>query len=457
MKKNNESNKRSKIDDKIKFDSYINNPKVYFALYRKKRINYDFITNSNKFKQTNLNQTKDENTQKILKNLNKFRKNFLIFNKKFKKQSNIINDLNKQNHFFNHSYNNIKNSKKFNTYSYIDKEWLFTIANEYNNKGYLIPEINTIFNNNPLIVNKKKLNEFFISNDNKNFNKFINFLNKIQRKLGDKLNENHIYFKKNNDLIDEKKSKNDLKSSLNPKNLIPILKEQISKTNESLINLKESKIRILKKKTNNSSINESKQNLSSLINEKMSKSLKNFHKINKNSRNIENNIYLRNTKKEFKNSVFLNRSNSLSINENLKKNMRNNKFLNNNSINSFSTSLDKSSYIENIFKKTSNNFEKSNLYKNEISEYFKSKNVNVDKKINLNNNYNNIIRLRNMFFYRDIIEKDKLLRKKEKILNFNYDSNSERTVKNNDKLKDTFVEYFEKFKNIAYIKKYENN
>ena len=248
MKKNNESNKSSNIDDKIKFDSYINNPKVYFALYRKKRINYDFITNSNKFKQTNLNQTKDENTQKILKNLNKFRKNFLIFNKKFKKQSNIINDLNKQNHFFNHSYNNIKNSKKFNTYSYIDKEWLFTIANEYNNKGYLIPEINTIFNNNPLIVNKKKLNEFFISNDNKNFNKFINFLNRIQRKLGDKLNENNIYFKKNDDLIEEKKSKNDLKSSLNPKNLIPILKDQISKTNESLINLKESKIRILKKK-----------------------------------------------------------------------------------------------------------------------------------------------------------------------------------------------------------------
>ena len=456
MKKNNESNKKL-IDDKIKFDAYINNPQVYFALYRKKRINYDFITNSNKFKQTNLNQTKDENTQKILKNLNKFRKNFLIFNKKFKKQSNIINDLNKQNHFFNHSYNNIKNSKKFNTYSYIDKEWLFTIANEYNNKGYLIPEINTIFNNNPLIVNKKKLNEFFISNDNKNFNKFINFLNKIQRKLGDKLNENNIYLKKNDDLIEEKKSKNDLKSSLNPKNLIPILKEQINKTNESLINLKESKIRILKKKTNNSSINESKQNLSSLINEKMSKSLKNFHKINKNSRNIENNIYLRNTKKEFKNSVFLNRSNSLSINENLKKNMRNNKFLNNNSINSFSTSIDKSSYIENIFKKTSNNFEKSNLYKNEISEYFKSKNVNVDKKINLNNNYNNIIRLRNMFFYRDIIEKDKLIRKKEKILNFNYDSNSERIVKNNDKLKNIFVEYFEKFKNIAYIKKYENN
>jgi hypothetical protein len=455
MKKNNESNKRSKIDDKIKFDSYINNPKVYFALYRKKRINYDFITNSNKFKQTNLNQTKDENTQKILKNLNKFRKNFLIFNKKFKKQSNIINDLNKQNHFFNHSYNNIKNSKKFNTYSYIDKEWLFTIANEYNNKGYLIPEINTIFNNNPLIVNKKKLNEFFISNDNKNFNKFINFLNKIQRKLGDKLNENNIYLKKNDDLIEEKKSKNDLKSSLNPKNLIPILKDQINKTNESLINLKESKIRILKKKTNNSSINESKQNLSSLINEKMSKSLKNFHKINKNSRNIENNLYLRNTKKEFKNSVFLNRSNS--INDNLKKNMRNNKFLNNNSINSFSTSLDKSSYIENIFKKTSNNFEKSNLYKNEISEYFKSKNINVDKKINLNNNYNNIIRLRNMFFYRDIIEKDKLIRKKEKILNFNYDSNSERIVKNNDKLKNIFEEYFEKFKNIAYIKKYENN
>ena len=451
MKKNNESNKSSNIDDKIKFDSYINNPKVYFALYRKKRINYDFITNSNKFKQTNLNQTKDENTQKILKNLNKFRKNFLIFNKKFKKQSNIINDLNKQNHFFNHSYNNIKNSKKFNTYSYIDKEWLFTIANEYNNKGYLIPEINTIFNNNPLIVNKKKLNEFFISNDNKKFNKFINFLNKIQRKLGDKLNENNIYFKKNDDLKEEKKSKNDLKSSLNPRNLIPILKEQISKTNDSLINLKESKIRILKKKTNNSSINESKQNLSSLINEKMSKSLKNFHKINKNSRNI------RNTKKEFKNSVFLNRSNSLSINENIKKNMRNNKFLNNNSLNSFSTSLDKSSYIENIFKKTSNNFEKSNLYKNELSEYFKSKNVNVDKKINLNNNYNNIIRLRNMFFYRDIIEKDKLIRKKEKILNFNYDSNSERTVKNNDKLKNIFVEYFEKFKNIAYIKKYENN
>ena len=187
----------------------------------------------------------------------------------------------------------------------------------------------------------------------------------------------------------------------------------------------------------------------------MSKSLKNFHKINKNSRNIENNLYLRNTKKEFKNSVFLNRSNSLSINENLKKNMRNNK--NNNSINSFSTSIDKSSYIENIFKKTSNNFEKSNLYKNEISEYFKSKNVNVDKKINLNNNYNNIIRLRNMFFYRDIIEKDKLIRKKEKILNFNYDSNSERIVKNNDKLKNIFVESFEKFKNIAYIKKYENN
>ena len=454
MKKNNESNKKL-IDDKIKFDAYINNPQVYFALYRKKRINYDFITNSNKFKQTNLNQTKDENTQKILKNLNKFRKNFSIFNKKLKKQSNLINELNKQNHFFNHSYNNIKNSKNFNTYSYIDKEWLFTIANEYNNKGYLIPEINTIFNNNPLIVNKKKLNEFFISNDNKNFNKFINFLNKIQRKLGDKLNENHIYFKKNGDLIDEKKSKNDLKSSLNPKNLIPILKEQISKTNESLINLKKSKIRILKKKTNNSSINESKQNLSSLINEKMSKSLKNFHKINKNSRNIENNLYLRNTKKEFKNSVFLNRSNSLSINENLKKNMRNNK--NNNSINSFSTSIDKSSYIENIFKKTSNNFEKSNLYKNEISEYFKSKNVNVDKKINLNNNYNNIIRLRNMFFYRDIIEKDKLIRKKEKILNFNYDSNSERIVKNNDKLKNIFVESFEKFKNIAYIKKYENN
>ncbi len=451
MKKNNESNKKL-IDDKIKFDAYINNPQVYFALYRKKRINYDFITNSNKFKQTNLNQTKDENTQKILKNLNKFRKNFSIFNKKLKKQSNLINELNKQNHFFNHSYNNIKNSKNFNTYSYIDKEWLFTIANEYNNKGYLIPEINTIFNNNPLIVNKKKLNEFFISNDNKNFNKFINFLNKIQRKLGDKLNENHIYFKKNNDLIEEKKGKNDLKSSLNPKNLIPILKEQINKTNESLINLKESKIRILKKKTNNSSINESKQNLSSLINEKMSKSLKNFHKINKNSRNIENNLYLRNTKKEFKNSVFLNRSNS--INENLKKN---NKFLNNNSINSFSTSIDKSSYIENIFKKTSNNFEKSNLYKNEISEYFKSKNVNVDKKINLNNNYNNIIRLRNMFFYRDIIEKDKLIRKKEKILNFNYDSNSERIVKNNDKLKNIFVESFEKFKNIAYIKKYENN
>ena len=62
-----------------------------------------------------------------------------------------------------------------------------------------------------------------------------------------------------------------------------------------------------------------------------------------------------------------------------------------------------------------------------------------------------------MFFYRDIIEKDKLIRKKEKILNFNYDSNSERIVKNNDKLKNIFLESFEKFKNIAYIKKYENN
>ena len=457
MKNKNESNQKSTIDDKIKFEAYIKNPQVYYALYRKKRINYDFITNSNKFKQTNLNQTKDENTRKIIKNLNKFRKNFSIFNKKYKKQSNLINDLKNQNHFFNHSYNNIKNNKKFKTYSYIDKEWLFSIANEYNSKGYLIPDINTIFNNNPLIVNKKKLNEFFISNDNKNFNKFINFLNKIQRKLGDKINEKNIYFKKNDDFFVEEKKKNDLKSSLNPKKLIPILKEQINKTYDSLKNLKENKIiKILKKKTNNSSTNESKQNLSSLINEKMSKSLKNFHKMNKNSRNQENNLYLRNTKKEFKNSVFLNRSNSTSINEHLKKNMRNNKFLNNNSTNSLSTSIDKSSYIESIFKKTSSNFENSNFYKNEISEYFRTKNINVNKKINLNNNYNNIIRLRNMFFYRDIIEKNKLIRKKEKILNLNYDSKSELIVKNNDRLKEIFIEYFDQFKNIAYIKKYEN-
>ena len=69
MKNKNESNQKSTIDDKIKFEAYMKNPQVYYALYRKKRINYDFITNSNKFKQTNLNQTKDENTQKILKNL----------------------------------------------------------------------------------------------------------------------------------------------------------------------------------------------------------------------------------------------------------------------------------------------------------------------------------------------------------------------------------------------------
>ena len=100
MKNKNESNQKSTIDD---------------------RINYDFITNSNKFKQTNLNQTKDENTRKIIKNLNKFRKNFSIFNKKYKKQSNLINDLKNQNHFFNHSYNNIKNSKNINNYSYFDK------------------------------------------------------------------------------------------------------------------------------------------------------------------------------------------------------------------------------------------------------------------------------------------------------------------------------------------------
>ena len=224
------------------FTSYITveelqkHPEIYPSLKRDKKLRLDVLSQK-KPKIINIHGLQNENKSKIASRLNSFYKVFFDYYKHQKNSSEGTNTLNQENKDFLRKYKKANKSNEINK----TKNKFNEIKEEYKKKDYYMSSLDenkNLFNGNILLSNNKELKNYILydlgtplSND-----KSMSFLYKINRKLGDKTNDqalNEIYSRLDMEKYDKDKiEKDNINDISTNKNDIINLQQSINLMND---------------------------------------------------------------------------------------------------------------------------------------------------------------------------------------------------------------------------------
>ena len=228
--------KLRKIYHRIPFKELRERPEIEKVIFPEPRIIFQIISKFEKSEEIKIPKGLEEPKLKRLKSLNEFSRNMLRFNKD--EITDIKNQkLKEQTRKFLKNYDNLlKDKNKYNTGSYVDHEYLVDIANQYNKKGMKIPKLSqdaNIFKSNPLLLTGSELENYFLYNYGNRY-KSTKFLKRIDNITERKLQGNYILSAEEEDHLEYLIQKEKEKGLIPFNKLIPQLKKDILKTQDTI-------------------------------------------------------------------------------------------------------------------------------------------------------------------------------------------------------------------------------
>ena len=193
-----------------------------------------YIIQLKKKDETDLNHiTKDMglHEKELLSRINQFKKDMIDFERDKNKNFNKFFKIKKLNDYFAEMYKNLhKRKNKRARDSIIEKEFLFNIANQYLLNKTRLPDMSrNIFNANPLILDNEQIKKFFVNNKVKS-GKFMKYIERIKDIVDRKINGSYKLNAEERSRIENIIKNEKPKGYISPEKLIPILKKEISKT-----------------------------------------------------------------------------------------------------------------------------------------------------------------------------------------------------------------------------------
>ena len=319
------SKKLNKTDDNIHYkieslierasDDKIGNSFTLEQLRHSHSKSYIYILKHNNSSDLNkIKKNLSESEKELLSRINEFKKNFIKFNKKKLLNMKFFHDLQKSNDEFTEGYHSIQNQKnKKNRIedTFMANEYFFKIANKYLLNKIKLPNMSkNVFKSNPLIENKEKLHDYFKYNLNDS-GKFLNYIEKLKNMVKRKIRGNYKLSLEEKERLQEIINKEKPKGYIPPDILIPMLQNDIAKSQNTYDNLiKEYKIN---NKNKINTINEKqnfnmKNNFFSTI---KFNSIRKVNNTNENNNNINNNEINKNKNENNNTNDIFNNNNSL--------------------------------------------------------------------------------------------------------------------------------------------------
>lgn len=180
-----------------------------------------------------------------------------------------LNNISKENELFEKNYKKIKKEKnKFHRGTYLDFEPFLYISSRYVANKMKVPNLSddhNLFSGNPLILQGSELNDFIIYNFGER-NKGIKFLKKMNKFVKNKINEDGELSVNETERLEKLKKEEKPKGYIPPEKEIPILKNDISNSEQTLKNLiefedffkpKKKKFKLFRNRSFNDSIEQS--------------------------------------------------------------------------------------------------------------------------------------------------------------------------------------------------------
>ena len=259
--------------------------------------NLSSIYKIKKGKESDYNQIKQDMSlqeKKFIHSINDFKKDIFEFNKLKIDNFNNISEVIKENKFFSKNYANLLRKKNKNVKDpFMENEFFFHLANKYLLNKKKLPDMSrNLFNLNPLILDNDHMKQFFINNK-VDSSKFLKFLDKLKEMVYRKITGLHMLTPEEKKHLDNIIEQEKAKDYIPPEKEIPILQQDISKsqyTYNCLIN--EYKSKTIEEPNKNKKINLILPKKNSMYNLKKIKILKNVN-LNRNNKinyNISNNI-----------------------------------------------------------------------------------------------------------------------------------------------------------------------
>ena len=204
-------------------------------IFDQKKTYINKIGNDNESDLNPIRQNMDLTENKLLINLNEFKNQVIEFNKNEKNKNNIIAGLSKHNDKFSEVYKHLKRRKnKKIKESFIQNDIFFNIANKYLSNNKRLPNMSkNLFDENPLISDFEHIKQFFI-NKKGDSHKFLKYLEKTKEMAYRKLIGNHKLNREEKKHLEKLMEKEKPKWYIPPVKEIPILKNEISKTQFTL-------------------------------------------------------------------------------------------------------------------------------------------------------------------------------------------------------------------------------
>ncbi len=213
-------------------------PEIEKLVFPDPLIVYEGISKIKKPEKIKIPKDLDESKLKKLNSLNDFKEELYEFSKqKNEKEIEIVKIENKQ---FKNNFDKMqKNKNKYKTGTYLDHDYLISIANKYAFRRMKIPKISNdknIFKGNPLILEGSELVNYFLYNFGNKYKSSI-YLNKIDEIVVRKLTGNATLSDKEERRLEFLKKTEKPKGYIPPRQLISQLKKDIIDTQNAIKNI----------------------------------------------------------------------------------------------------------------------------------------------------------------------------------------------------------------------------
>ena len=231
--------KLQKIYHRIPYKELRGKPEIEKIIFPEPHIMFQIISKFEKSEEIKIPKGLREPKLKKINSLNEFSRKIYQFNKDELtdiKNGDIKEETTK---FLKKHYSLLKDKNKHNTGSYIDHEYLVDVANQYNKKGMKIPKLSqdaNIFKSNPLILTGSELENYFLYNLGDRY-KSTRFLKKIDNIIERKLRGNDILKAEDEEHLQYLIKKEKEKGFIPYNKLIPQLKKDINKTQDTINNI----------------------------------------------------------------------------------------------------------------------------------------------------------------------------------------------------------------------------
>ena len=238
--KSEEDNHSSSIFKKIPTKILEQKPEIRKAFKPDKKPYINRIKKEAKTEYIKLDNNMNDKDVKLFSKINDIKE--LVYENDKENEELVDETIVEENEKFEKNYKRLKKDKnKFNRGSYLDYEAFLNISNQYVAKNMRVPNLSedhNLFSGNPLILQGSELENFIVYNLGDK-NKGVNFLNRLDDYLEKKISGNTEINVKEKIRLEKLRQLEKPKGYIPPEVEIPMLKNDINKSENSIQNIVE--------------------------------------------------------------------------------------------------------------------------------------------------------------------------------------------------------------------------